>query len=368
MAPSASPPIRVGVLFGGRSTEHEVSLSSGKAIMAGLDPQKYEVCPILVTKSGEWLALPAPDAPAGDGEEVLFSATPTGETLRYASSHASLHIDVFFPIIHGTFGEDGTLQGMFELAEVPFVGSGCASSAISMDKAVAKAVLRAAGLPVLPALTLHREAWDEARGAVEKEAAAKIGYPLFVKPASSGSSVGIHRVEHPREVRDAVHDAFRFDRKVLIEEHAQGRELECAVLEKPSPGGDIIASPLMEIRTFSGGWYDYEAKYEEGRAELIVPARVEESVADNVRSCARSAFRALGCSGLARVDFFYREKTGETYINEANTLPGFTQLSGYPRMIRAAGVPYPQMLDWFIRCALQRHERLGAREYNRRNL
>lgn len=363
MAPSASPPIRVGVLFGGRSAEHEVSLSSGKSIMAGLDPRKYEACPILVTKAGKWLALPAPDAPAADGAEVLFSATPNGKPLRYASSGANLPVDVFFPIIHGTFGEDGTLQGMFELAEVPFVGSGCASSAIAMDKAAAKAVLRAAGLPVLPALTLRREAWEEARGAVEKEAAAKIGYPLFVKPASSGSSVGIHRVEHPRGMRDALHDAFRFDRKVLIEEHAQGRELECAVIEEPSPG-DIIASPLMEIRTLSG-WYDYEAKYEEGRAELIIPAPVEESVAENVRSCARSAFRALDCAGLARVDFFYREKTGETYINEANTLPGFTRLSGYPRMMGAAGVPYPQMLDWFIRCALERHERLRAREYDR---
>ena len=360
---SAPRKTSVGVVFGGRSTEHEVSRNSGRAIMAELDPRKYDVHPILITKSGAWIVLPGPDAPPEDGEEVLFSGTPSGKPLKYAGKNEPLAVDVFFPIIHGTFGEDGTLQGLFELAEVPFVGSGCASSAVTMDKAVAKAVLRAAGLPVLPALTLFPETWETAREALSKETASKIGYPLFVKPSSSGSSVGVHLVERPDELDDAVADAFRFDSKVLIEEHAQGRELECSVLEGPSPG-DILASPLMEIRTRSG-WYDYEAKYEEGRAELIIPALVEESLADHARSYARNAFRALGCSGLARVDFFYREKTGETYINEVNTLPGFTQLSGYPRMIRAAGVTYPQMLERLIGCAMARHEKLKAREYDR---
>ena len=353
----------VGVVFGGRSTEHEVSRNSGRAIMAELDSRKYEVHPILITKSGGWIALPDPDAPLEDGREVLFSGTPNGEPLRYAGGGQPFHIDVFFPIIHGTFGEDGTLQGLFELAEVPFVGSGCASSAVTMDKTVAKAVLRAAGLPVLPALTLFPETWDTDKHAVSEEATSKIGYPLFVKPSSSGSSVGVHLVENPDELDAAVADAFRFDAKVLIEEHAQGRELECSVLEGPSPG-EFLASPLMEIRTHSG-WYDYEAKYEEGRAELIIPAPVEGPLADHARLYARGAFSALGCSGLARVDFFYRERTGETYINEVNTLPGFTQLSGYPRMIRAAGVSYPEMLDRLIACALARHEKLQAREYDR---
>lgn len=360
---SASSNTSVGVVFGGRSTEHEVSRNSGRAIMAELDSGKYDVHPLLITKSGGWIALPHPDAPQDEGREVLFSGTPNGAPLRYAGSGEHLAIDVFFPIIHGTFGEDGTLQGLFELAEVPFVGSGCASSAVTMDKTVAKAVLRAAGLPVLPSLTLHPETWEADRGAVSEEAAAKIGYPLFVKPSSSGSSVGVHLVESPDDLQDAVADAFRFDAKVLIEEHALGRELECSVLEGPSPG-DLLASPLMEIRTHSG-WYDYEAKYEEGRAELIIPAPVEESLAEHARLYARSAFRALGCSGLARVDFFYREKTGETYINEVNTLPGFTQLSGYPRMIQAAGVSYPEMLDRLIACAIARHEKLQSREYDR---
>ena len=224
-------------------------------------------------------------------------------------------------------------------------------------------VLRAAGLPVLPALTLFPETWEADRHAVSEEAAAKIGYPLFVKPSSSGSSVGVHLVERPDELDDAVADAFRFDSKVLIEEHAQGRELECSVLEGPLPG-EFLASPLMEITTRTG-WYDYEAKYEEGRAELIIPAPVEESLADHARLYARGAFSALGCSGLARVDFFYRERTGETYINEVNTLPGFTQLSGYPRMIQAAGVSYPEMLDRLIACAMARHEKLRSREYDR---
>ena len=360
---SESSKTSVGVLFGGRSTEHEVSCHSGRAIMGELDTGKYDVLPILITKSGAWVALPAPAAPKEDGEEVLFSGTPNGVPLRYAVSGEPLAVDVFFPIIHGTFGEDGTLQGLFELAEVPFVGSGCASSAVTMDKTVAKAVLRAAGLPVLPAITLYPERWEASRDAVSEGAAAKIGYPLFVKPASSGSSVGVHRVEKPGELHDAIADAFRFDRKVLIEEHAQGRELECAVIEGPAPG-EFFASPLMEIRTHSG-WYDYEAKYKKGRAELIIPAPVEESLGDQARLYARGAFCALGCSGLARVDFFYREKTGETYINEVNTLPGFTQLSGYPRMIQAAGVSYPEMLDRLIACALARHQKRQTREYDR---
>ena len=360
---SASRKTSVGVVFGGRSTEHEVSRNSGRAIMAELDSGKYDVHPILITRSGAWFALPAPDAPEDAGEEVLFSGTPNGTPLRYAGSGEHLAIDVYFPIIHGTFGEDGTLQGLFELAETPFVGSGCASSAVTMDKAVAKAVLRGAGLPVLPSLTLFPETWEADRGAVSDEAASKIGYPLFVKPSSSGSSVGVHLVESAGELGEAVADAFRFDGKVLLEEHAQGRELECSVLEGPAPG-EFLASPLMEITTRSG-WYDYEAKYEEGRAELTIPAPVEESLADHARLYARGAFSALGCSGLARVDFFYRERTGELYINEVNTLPGFTQLSGYPRMIQAAGVSYPEMLDRLICCATARHEKLQSREYDR---
>lgn len=360
---SASRKTSVGVVFGGRSTEHEVSCNSGRAIMAELDGEKYDVHPILITKSGSWIALPHPDASPEDGDEVLFSGTPNDAPLRYAESGEPFEIDVYFPIIHGTFGEDGTLQGLFELAEVPFVGSGCASSAVTMDKAVAKAVLRGAGLPVLPSLTLFPETWEADRGAVSEEAASKIGYPLFVKPSSSGSSVGVHLVESAGGLGEAVADAFRFDGKVLLEEHAQGRELECSVLEGPALG-EFLASPLMEITTRSG-WYDYEAKYEEGRAELTIPAPVEESLADHARLYARGAFSALGCSGLARVDFFYRERTGELYINEVNTLPGFTQLSGYPRMIQAAGVPYPEMLDRLICCATARHEKLRSREYDR---
>ena len=359
-----SPKTSVGVLFGGRSTEHEVSLASGRAIMSELDAGKYDVLPILITRAGAWRVLPHPEADADEGREVLFSGTPDGGGLRCATSGEKIGVDVFFPMIHGAFGEDGTLQGLLELAEAPFVGSGCASSAIAMDKAVAKAVLRAAGLPVLPSLTLRSEAWEKERGAILEKAAAEIGYPLFVKPSSSGSSVGVHLVESAEALPAAVEDAFRFDAKVLIEEHSRGREVECAALEGARPD-DLLASPLMEIRP-KEGWYDYEAKYEEGRAELVIPAPVEESVAEGIRSYARAAFRALGCSGLARVDFFYREKTGETYVSEVNTLPGFTRLSGYPQMIRAAGVPYPEMLDRLIDCALARREKLAAREYDRK--
>ena len=203
---ASSPRTKVCVIFGGRSTEHEVSRNSGRAIMAELDAEVYEVVPTLITKSGKWLCLPAPDAPEEAGVEVLFSGTPNGAPLRRAATGEKVAVDVFFPMIHGSFGEDGTLQGLFEMAEAPFVGSGCASSAVAMDKVVAKAVLRAAGLPVLPALTLYPEAWSSRRDAVLEEAAAKIGYPLFVKPSSSGSSVGVHLVEGQEALSDAVAD------------------------------------------------------------------------------------------------------------------------------------------------------------------
>jgi D-alanine-D-alanine ligase len=352
---------KVGVLFGGRSAEHEISLASARAIMAELDRDRYEIVPLLVTKEGKWMLLPDPEAAAGDGREVFLPPTPVNSALYSPEGGKAGEADVYFPIIHGTFGEDGTLQGLFELAEVPFVGSGCFSSAASMDKAAAKAIMRAAGLPVLPSITVTREKWKNGPAGILEDAGSDIGFPLFVKPTSLGSSVGIHRIEAADKLGAAIEDALAYDFKVIVEEEAKGREFECAVLEDPE-GGELLASPLAEIRTKSG-WYDYEAKYTEGLTDIIIPAEVDKSVLLQLQTHARTAFTALGCSGLARVDFFYRESEGEIYINELNTLPGFTEFSGYPKMIGEAGVPYPAMLDRLIACAFARHARMLDRNF-----
>ena len=355
--------IRVGVIFGGRSAEHEVSLASGAGIMGGLDRERYEVLPLLVTREGGWRLLPRPGADPGEGREVSLLPQPGELTLRAGGSPEPIPVDVFFPIIHGTFGEDGTLQGLLELVEIPFVGSGCFSSALAMNKAAAKKVLLAAGLTALPAVAVPRERWEAGRKAVLQEIHTQIGYPLFVKPVSLGSSVGIHRIEGEEALDQAVRDALAYDHTVLIETDAKGREIECAVLEDPA-GKPPLASPLAEIRP-KEGWYDYEAKYTEGKTDILIPAPLPEDVAGKIRAQAGAAFSALGCSGLARVDFFFREETGEIFVSELNTLPGFTPLSAYPMMIEAAGIPYPGMLDRLIACALSRHKRNEARNFRR---
>lgn len=355
---------RVCVIFGGRSAEHEVSLASGRSVMEALERGRYEVAPLLVSREGRWLLLPGAGDSGEKGREVFLPPVPGAEGLRFAEGGGPASgVDVFFPMIHGTFGEDGTLQGLLELADIPFVGSGCTASAVSMDKGLTKAVLRAAGLPVLPTLTVTKGRWEADRGGILAEARAKFTFPVFVKPASLGSSVGVHRVEDEGRLERAIADAMGYDVKALVEEEAQGREVECSVLEGPS-AGEILASPLAEVRPRSG-WYDYRAKYTPGLTEILIPAPLDESVAERIRAHARTAFLALGCSGLARADFFFRERTGEIYINEVNTIPGFTPLSGYPKMVQAAGVPYPAMLDRLIACAFSRAEQTRSRSFRR---
>lgn len=363
MASERKGRVKVGVVFGGRSAEHEVSLESGGGIMSALDPEKFEVIPILITPDGRWRLLPHAGALPDEGHEVIFPASAGGCTLFRLDGSTAAKVDVFFPMIHGTFGEDGTLQGLFELADAPFVGSGCLSSAVSMDKAAAKAILRAAGLPVLPGMTVTREEWKENSQKLREQAIATVGLPLFVKPASLGSSVGVHRVEEAFQLNSAVEDAMEYDFKVLIEEEADGIEVECGVLEDPEENPPLV-SPLAQIKT-EDGWYDYEAKYTPGGAEIIIPAPLPDSEADRIRHTARTAFAALGCSGLARVDFFYDESAGELYLNELNTLPGFTPVSAYPKMIEAAGISYPAMLERLIACAFSRHKKNQERHFHR---
>lgn len=355
-----SPRTRLAVIFGGRSPEHEVSVVSARSVMTAADPQRFEVVPFGVTRSGAWLT---PEETrrrldriaAGDGAGSL--GAEGGDPLLSASAvlEALAGADVAFPIVHGTYGEDGTLQGFLELAGVPYVGSGVAASAVGMDKELMRAVFEAADLPQARYLVLRdRDLEGEATGAI-REAERILGYPCFVKPANGGSSVGVSKVRSREDFGDALAEASRHDRKVLIEEAIVGREVECAVLgnEDPQP------SPLGEI-TPRAEFYTYDAKYADDSTELTVPARVTEAVRERIQDCAVRAFRAVDCSGLARVDFFVTPDD-DVRVIEVNTLPGFTPISMYPRLWQEAGLSYSELIGRLVDLALEHHERMAAR-------
>lgn len=371
--------VRVGVLFGGESAEHEVSLQSALNVVQAIDREKYEVVLLGIDKSGRWhLAddsrfLLDPADPRrirlgevegsvallpGRGAEKLVALSDGPAPAGRGAPAARLPgegppaarlppVDVVFPVLHGPYGEDGSVQGLLRLAHLPFVGAGILGSAIGMDKEVTKRLLREAGIPVARTVTLRagpRPGFEEL--------AERLGLPFFLKPANMGSSVGVHKVRTAEEFAAALEDAFSYDRKVLAEEFVEGRELECSVLGNEDPiasvPGEVV--PLHEF-------YSYEAKYldEEG-AELEIPARVPEEVARRVRELAVRTFRALECEGMARVDFFLRED-GELVVNELNSIPGFTRISMYPKLWEASGIGYPELIDRLIRLALERFER-----------
>jgi D-alanine-D-alanine ligase len=348
--------LRVGLLFGGRSAEHEVSLASANSILGALDPTRYEVSLIAIGPDGRWhLGAPSlPLAEAVEGREVSLPASPNLHTLVSIGSPSSAgpgrDLDVIFPVIHGRGGEDGSLQGLLELADVPYVGSGILGSALQMDKEVSKRLLRAADLPVTEWVLVRA---DRLRADPDGEAArvlSEIGLPLFVKPANQGSSVGIARVDEPAELLPALRDAARYDTKLLAERAVDARELEVALL-----GSDPIeASVPGEIRT-ERRFYDYEAKYLDDDTELLVPAPVDEAQTRALQEIAIAAVRTLEGEGLARVDFLMDRETGEIFINEVNSIPGFTEGSMYPRLWEASGVDYPALLDRLIELALERH-------------
>ncbi len=348
--------LRVALLFGGRSAEHDVSVMSARNVFRALDPERYETVPIGITRSGVWLlleggAFPAavPEngprvalVPGGGGRLAILSET------EGAAPDGSRAVDVVFPVLHGPFGEDGTVQGAAEIAGVPYVGSGVLGSAAAMDKDVAKRLMRDAGLPSARFLSFAR-----GDAPTFEAVAAELGRPVFVKPARLGSSVGVSKAATAEEFAAAVAEAFRHDRKILVEEYVRGREIECGVLEEGD--GSLTASPPGEIVPSNRhGFYTYEAKYldDEGAA-IKVPADLPREVSDKVRRLAIEAFRALSCEGLARIDFFLRED-GRLLVNEVNTLPGFTNISMYPKMFEAAGVSYPELVDRLIRQALTR--------------
>jgi D-alanine-D-alanine ligase len=333
--------LRVAVLAGGRSSEHEISLASAASVAAALDPQRYEVVRLEIDRDGRW-ALPA-----GSEHPSLPSRAET-LPLPAASAPATLAaVDVVLPILHGPFGEDGTVQGLLELAGVPYVGAGVAASALCMDKDLFKAVLRDRGIPVAPNVTLR--AGDEPRN--------PFGYPVFVKPARLGSSVGISKVRSEEELGPAVELARRHDDKVLVEAFVDGVEVECSVLGNRDP----IASLPGEIVAHAD-WYDFAAKYDEGGMELIVPPRLAAGTIERVRRLAVESFVATECEGMARVDCFVRSD-GEVVVNEINTIPGFTATSVYAKLFEASGIPYAELLDRLVELALERHERRAGLEY-----
>ncbi len=360
--------LRVGILFGGRSGEHQVSLNSAASILQALDPAKYEVVPIGITREGRWLVGSSADrllpGVLEKGKPVTASVDPTGpkliplnSTLNQTSA-GGCEVDVVFPVLHGTFGEDGTVQGLLELAGIPYVGAGVLGSAVGMDKDVMKRLFRDAGLPVVPWLVFLRGQWERDAVNVRRAIRSKLRYPLFVKPANLGSSVGISKVHNARELGPALDLAGQYDRKILVENGIDGREIECSVLGNDRPEASVPGE-VVPVNEF----YDYEAKYVKEGSELIIPARLTPRQTKEVQELAIGAFRATDCAGMARVDFLLQRKTGKIFVNEINTIPGFTSISMYPKLWEASGVSYSQLVDRLIELALERHREKTRTRY-----
>ena len=343
--------LRVGVIFGGKSGEHEVSLASAASIFKHLDPSRYDPVPIRIDKDGRW-ALTGEAPTAISAAQVLKQAsTEALQAIEPTTAVSSSAIDVIFPVLHGTYGEDGTVQGLLELANVPYVGCGVLASAVGMDKAVMKMLFAARGLPVGPYQVVLRHEWDSGAAAITQRVREGLGYPVFVKPANLGSSVGISKAKSDESFGEAMRVALQFDRKIVIEAAIpNAREIECAVLGNDHPEASIPGE-VIPSREF----YDYAAKYLDDSSETLIPAPLTATQTGEIRRQAIEAFRAVDGSGMARVDFLLSRDSGELYLNEVNTIPGFTTISMYPKMWEATGLPYPQLLDRLIQLAIERH-------------
>jgi D-alanine-D-alanine ligase len=352
--------IRVGILFGGESGEHEVSLASARSVLAALDRQRYEPVLIGITRYGQWLPIEASQALL-DGETTLagdadaataaMSAALVARPRRLPATFAEAGsaLDVVFPVLHGPRGEDGTIQGLLELGGVPYVGAGVLGSALGMDKIAMKGAFMQAGLPVCEWLGLSRRQWRTNPIAVQERVADELGFPCFVKPANLGSSVGISKVRAASDLLPALDLAASYDRRIIIERGVDARELECSVLGNDDPRASVVGE-IVPHREF----YDYEAKYTDGQSDLLIPADVPAEVAERVRALACRAFMAIDAAGMARVDFFLERPTGHLLVNEINTIPGFTRWSMYPKLWEASGVSYPSLVDALIQLALER--------------
>jgi D-alanine-D-alanine ligase len=397
--------LRVGILFGGRSGEHEVSLLSAASVLNAIDKDKYEVVPIGITKDGRWLTsehaenlltgkllLEPRNLRAGDpettspaavlarGEAVVVPPEPvhrhsglvpfqTDAGLLRRSGDRAINVDVIFPVLHGTFGEDGTIQGLLELADIPYVGAGVLGSAAGMDKDIMKSLFIAAGIPIVKHVTILRAAWENDPKKVQKLVESKLIYPVFVKPANLGSSVGISKAHNRKELGPAIEEAAKFDRKIVIEQGVGGkkekaREIECSVLGNDEP----VASVPGEIVP-GKEFYDYTAKYVDEGSQLIIPAKLTKAETKKVQELAIAAFQAVDCSGLARVDFLMDpgppSKTRKIYLNEINTMPGFTAISMYPKLWAASGLAYADLIDRLIQLGIERHEDKKKNQYSK---
>ncbi len=397
--------LRVGILFGGRSGEHEVSLLSAASVLNAIDKTKYEVVPIGITKDGRWLTAEHaerllkgdkgegaratqtqlragdPEATPGAavlaaGESVVVPPEPArrdaglapfqtdASALRRASDRA-INVDVIFPVLHGTFGEDGTIQGLLELADIAYVGAGVLGSAAGMDKDIMKSLFRAAGLPIVKHVTILRAEFEREPKKVQKLVESQLKYPVFVKPANLGSSVGISKAHNRQELAPAIQEAAKFDRKIVIEEGVGGkknkaREIECAVLGNDHPKASV-AGEIIPCKEF----YDYEAKYQLEGSEGVIPAKITKPEMKTVQKLAIAAFQAVDCAGLARVDFLMDPKSRKIFVNEINTMPGFTAISMYPKMWAASGLSYPELIDQLIQFGIERHQDKKRNQYSR---
>lgn len=396
--------LRVGILFGGRSGEHEVSLLSAASVLNAINKEKYEVVPIGITKEGRWLT--AGDAHnlltgkvanksvrptqlrAGDpettpgaavlaqGESVVVPPEPVhreGRLVPFQSdatqmrrtTDRAINVDVIFPVLHGTFGEDGTIQGLLELADIAYVGAGVLGSAAGMDKDIMKSLFIAAGIPIVKHVTILRSDWEKDAKKVHKLVESKMKYPVFVKPANLGSSVGISKAHNRKELGPAIEEAAKFDRKIVIEQGVGGkkkkaREIECSVL-----GNDDAAASIPGEIVPSTEFYDYNAKYLDEGSQLLIPAKLTKSEIKKVQELAVRAFKAVDCSGLARVDFLMDPATRKIYLNEINTMPGFTSISMYPKLWAASGLAYADLIDRLIQLGIERHEDKKRNQYSR---
>ena len=354
--------LRVGLLFGGRSGEHEVSISSARAIANALSADqnisKYELLPFYIQKDGRWLAGQVSQQILESGIPLLQSSNDRGQIAtqnvsRWQSPPQVAEVDIWFPILHGPNGEDGTVQGLLKLMQVPFVGSGVLGSAVGMDKIAMKTAFAQVGLPQVEYIALNRsQVWSNPCifPKLCDQIEATLGYPCFVKPANLGSSVGIAKVRSRSELETALDNAANLDRRLIVEASVVARELECAVLGNDQPKVSVVG----EI-TYESDFYDYETKYSEGKADLLIPAPVPGAIATVIQEMALQAFAAIDAAGLARVDFFYVEATGKVVINEINTFPGFTATSMYPQLWAASGISFPELVDQLIQLALERH-------------
>lgn len=360
--------IKVGVVFGGRSAEHEVSLVSAASVMEALDKTKYEVLPIAITPEGRWLA-------SGDALKLLkqkvavdhypeHTIVPNPQRKGLVSLNQSLsapalyRIDVLFPVLHGPYGEDGTIQGLFELSGIPYVGAGVLGSAIGMDKIVQKQILAYTGIPIPPAVWFTADEYARGSEDLVRLAEQTLQYPCFVKPANLGSSIGISKVRNRKQLQEAIRLAATYDGRILVEKAVRNaREIECSVLGNDRP----IASVPGEIIP-SNEFYDYDAKYVDGASKPVIPAELTAALSLKIRTYAVEVFRALDCAGMARVDFLVDRKTSKIHVNEINTIPGFTPISMYPRLWEASGIPYPDLLDRLITLAFERHASKAGRK------